>query len=95
MASRARSLNLAPTSALDAEANRQSKRFYDSVRWRRLRALVLAEQPLCLDCEEPAEMVHHLQERTQRPDLELDRANLVALCHACHARRHKGAQRDR
>ena len=47
----------------------------------------------------PAEMVHHLNEVRKRPDLALSkeyvdnktnerRANLIALCNACHEKEH-------
>ena len=92
MPRRPKQVSLSPrnTDPIRSEANS----FYGSVRWRRLRALVLAEQPLCGECEEmPAEMVHHILERNNRPDLELERSNLVALCHACHNRIHKSSRR--
>jgi len=58
--------------------------------WARLRALVLASEPLCRDCASvgrvtPATDVHHIvglrAGGTNEPD------NLMPLCHACHAKR--------
>lgn len=57
-------------------------------RWRRLRAMVLSQEPLCRACLErgattPATDVDHIRPRrlggTDRRD------NLQALCHACHS----------
>lgn len=49
-----------------------------------MRARVLSEQPCCAVCGAPATEVHHLVPVAQGG--MNDRANLVALCHACHAR---------
>jgi 5-methylcytosine-specific restriction endonuclease McrA len=75
-----------------ATDRRADKAFYASTAWRRLRAEVLAEEPLCPDClaegrVEPATEVHHLRERKAAPELALTRDNLQALCHQCHNRR--------
>jgi 5-methylcytosine-specific restriction protein A len=74
----------------------EDKRFYASKAWRRLRALVLREEPLCRPCAAEdrltaAEHVHHIQERKLRPDLALDRGNLEPVCASCHnaKRRHR------
>lgn len=68
--------------------------FYSSARWRTLRRVVLAEQPLCVD---PfgyhaadrrtvlAAEVDHLIPRVDCPDLELDAANCQSLCRSCHS----------
>ena len=55
--------------------------------WRRLRAQVLAEQPLCPECEargviEPATQVHHVNDNA----MDNSRSNLVGLCAPCHSR---------
>ena len=59
--------------------------FYTSSAWRALRAQVLAEEPSCPICRAPTTEVDHLITRRLRPDLELVRANLRALCKACHS----------
>ncbi len=51
---------------------------------------MLADQPLCELCEaegivEAAVEVHHVQPIAQRPDLRLERGNLMCLCVPCHA----------
>lgn len=80
--------------AVDRKAD---KLFYASAPWRKLRSLVLAEQPLCADCRRrgelrPAAHVHHKIERKDRPDLALDHDNLEALCQPCHNRRRRDAR---
>jgi 5-methylcytosine-specific restriction protein A len=64
--------------------------WYRRARWRRLRAVVLADRPLCEDCTEagritPATDVHHTIARKACPDRDLDYTNLRALCASCHA----------
>jgi 5-methylcytosine-specific restriction protein A len=59
--------------------------------WRRLRLVILAEQPLCVFCLEKgrvtaAEHVDHIEPIRDRPDLRLVRSNLRALCARCHNR---------
>lgn len=59
----------------------------NSAAWRKLRAQVLAEQPLCPECEArgeliPALEVHH---KNDNPD-DNSRDNLVGLCRPCHSR---------
>lgn len=49
-----------------------------------MRARVLSEQPLCAVCGAPATEVHHIVPVSQGGTNV--RENLVALCHACHAR---------
>lgn len=54
--------------------------------WRKLRALVLAEQPLCQDCMRrglivPATDVDHADNDASNND----RSNLVGLCKPCHS----------
>ncbi len=64
------------------------KAFYDSRKWRRARLQVLASDPECATegCEQLATDVDHI-----RPIRDggawLDRANLQALCHACHTKK--------
>ena len=69
----------------------EANRFYNSARWRALRAQVLNEFPLCQDCESvEATIGHHVIERSVRPDLELVRSNIRSLCDSCHNATHKG-----
>ena len=59
----------------------------NSEAWYRLRRSVLAEQPLCPECEargviEPATQVHHVNDNA----MDNSRTNLVGLCAPCHSR---------
>jgi 5-methylcytosine-specific restriction endonuclease McrA len=56
----------------------------DGAAWRRLRAVVLREQPLCAHC--------HTAEATDVDHVDNDpsnnaRENLAGLCHECHSRK--------
>jgi 5-methylcytosine-specific restriction enzyme A len=65
-------------------------RFYGSAHWGRLRLAFLAEHPVCARCKRAeATIVHHIQERLERPDLQYDPDNLEALCSPCHTAHHK------
>lgn len=63
----------------------------NSAAWQKLRALVLAHEPLCRDCQgmgriEPATDVDHDDGNPGNNDW----ANLVPRCHSCHS--HKTAR---
>jgi len=51
--------------------------------WRRLRAIVLAAQPICALCQRAAatEVDHRVPKAQEGPD---DLANLQGVCSACH-----------
>jgi len=80
----------------------RNKEYFDLLntrRWRNLRAMYLAEHPLCEDCEAagrttPAEEVHHLTEilsgatADEMMALAYSPDNLRALCADCHHARH-------
>ena len=56
---------------------------YRSKRWRRTRAVVLAEEPMCRSCGLPAQAVDHVID-IALGGAEYDRSNLRPLCHRCH-----------
>lgn len=74
--------------------NKEAKKFYDSKAWRDCRKLALIrDNYLCQECLKydsitPADMVHHIKERTDHPELALTLDNLVSLCNACHNKEH-------
>jgi 5-methylcytosine-specific restriction protein A len=73
----------------DARRGSPSSRGYDRT-WQRLRADYLSSHPLCADCAPlvaVATEVHHIRSIARDPGDRLDRANLMALCRPCHARR--------
>ncbi len=66
------------------------KRLYGLKAWRRLRSLVLADQPLCLDClasgrTTVASELHHKTAHRGNHALFFDQSNLMPLCGPCHA----------
>nr|WP_041795814.1 HNH endonuclease signature motif containing protein [Pararhodospirillum photometricum] len=66
-----------------------SKRGYGA-QWRRLRDLVLADEPLCRECAKvgrvvPATDVDHIIPHRGDDRLFWDRRNLQPLCKACHS----------
>ena len=70
---------------------RERKATYNTSRWGALRAMYLAHNPLCEECQRhgeivPAEQVHHRLDLSVRPDMAFDMANLEALCRPCHSR---------
>ena len=76
------------------------RRLINSARWRRLRAEVLAESPLCPRCAQAglvrsAAEVHHIVPVESGPTpaarerLAYSRTNLTALCRNCHAEVHR------
>lgn len=69
----------------DRDRGSAASRGYDA-RWRRIRALVLAEEPLCQDCLKenvikPATDVDHVDGNVQN----MSRENLRPLCHEHHS----------
>lgn len=74
--------------------NQESRTFYKSKAWEICRQLVLMrDHYLCQDCLKnkqitPADMVHHIKELVDHPELGLSTDNLVSLCNSCHNMRH-------
>jgi 5-methylcytosine-specific restriction protein A len=60
--------------------------FYSSKEWRRMRAIVLRDEPLCA-CGQSSDTVDHIIDRRKRPDLALERSNLKGMCSGCHSRK--------
>jgi 5-methylcytosine-specific restriction endonuclease McrA len=76
----------------------EAERIRNTGRWRWLRKVKLARDPLCEDCRErgriePARQVHHMEPLVRRPDLAYTLENLRSLCTTCHARREAEARR--
>ena len=60
-------------------------RLRSSAAWQRLRAEVRRDEPVCQRCRrEFSAEVHHVVPVDVDPGRSLDRANLRALCRACH-----------
>jgi 5-methylcytosine-specific restriction enzyme A len=67
--------------------------FYRSTEWRKLRAIKVAENPLCEECLKkgiltPTKEVHHIKDISDIPTLEnaLNYNNLMSLCKPCHSK---------
>ncbi|WP_459503071.1 HNH endonuclease [Bacillus sp. C1] len=71
-----------------------AKKFYNSKAWRDCRHLALIrDNYLCQECLKhniitPADMVHHIKERSENPELALTLENLISLCNPCHNKEH-------
>lgn len=81
-----------------------AKRIRSSARWQHVRALKLAQDPLCEDPYqvharsgyiEVAGEVDHVVGLAQRPDLAYTLENLASLCVSCHARKSAGERHER
>jgi 5-methylcytosine-specific restriction endonuclease McrA len=86
---RSRLATAAVRSRGEINQRKEDNRFYASAAWRKLRAEVLRDYPLCEKCREdgiyvPAVDVDHIKPRKKRPDLALERSNLRGLCKSCH-----------
>lgn len=69
---------------------------YDNSRWRKLRLLHLASEPLCRMCAEEgrttaANVVDHVKAHKGNETLFWDQGNWQSLCKACHDR-HKQSE---
>lgn len=60
--------------------------FYKSPRWRKLRKLHLASEPLCRECGAPARVVDHIERIAAGGD-RYDQNNLQSMCDTCHNRK--------
>ena len=70
----------------DAHRRPERHAFYHSREWRALSRLVLKEQPYCA-CGAKTRQADHILSIKARPDLALDRGNVVARCRPCHSRK--------
>lgn len=66
----------------------QGKNIYWTNRWKKARAVVLSEEPLCRMCgrfgiNTPATVVDHIYEIKDGAD-PFERSNMQPLCRACH-----------
>ena len=62
-------------------------KWYTKPRWRRLRAYMLAQNPLCVACGGAAEILDHVQPHRGNEDLFYDPMNLQSMCKSCHDRK--------
>jgi 5-methylcytosine-specific restriction enzyme A len=83
------------TASLVRTSKKTVERGYDAT-WKKLRALFIAENPICKHCDERniitvATDVDHIIDIVKRPDLRLEWTNLQALCKRCHGRKTRAA----
>lgn len=82
-----------------SKRSNKSSRYYNDIRWKRLRNWYIEQNPLCEVCLEqgistPAEEIHHKREilsgqsDEERFELLLDIDNLQALCKSHHIEEH-------
>ncbi len=83
----------------------ERRKIYKSTRWRKLRALKIAEQPLCEMCLKEgkttiAEDVHHIEsfmstdDKVLRIALAYDYENLMSICKMHHQMIHNKSNRN-
>lgn len=81
------------------QPKRDDWREYDR-RWRRLSAIVAAEEPLCRMCliagkVTPREHTDHIIPIEVNPALKYVRENLQSLCRSCHTRKTMADRKER
>lgn len=75
--------------------DKDSASFYNSKAWRNKRKEIMNNYGgLCQRCLEDdmikeADVIDHIQELKDNPDLALDNDNLIPLCHSCHNKKTK------
>lgn len=83
----------------ESSLDEERKKIYQSERWRRLRAIKFAANPLCEICQKkgiatPTEDIHHIisfvgvDDTDRRYRLAYDYDNLMSLCKKCHQEIH-------
>lgn len=59
---------------------------YHTPEWRALKRRTVEEHPWCAMCGAAGRLeVHHIKPVRCHPELMLEPANLMVLCHACHS----------
>ena len=84
---------------LRSEEAKEYRKLYDLRAWRKLRRLVLTEDPLCAMCAAidrvtVADVVDHIVPHKGDLTLFFARENLQPLCDTCHSK-HKQREEDR
>lgn len=70
----------------DAHQRPARHAFYRTPEWRALSKQVRREQPWCA-CGAKTTQADHIKSVRERPDLKLERSNLVGMCRPCHSRK--------
>ena len=62
----------------------QNSKFYESTAWRKLRAMFIRTNPVCIECGRTGAVVDHIVRVNDDPDRALEWSNLQTMCHRCH-----------
>jgi hypothetical protein len=79
-----------------ARSTDETRRMYQSARWRKFRAWILNRSPMCARlvrgeaCRYPATIIHHLIDPAFRPDLFVTASNVCPTCALHHPAGVKG-----
>lgn len=73
----------------ETQSEKKTDKFYYSSPWRKLRAFILAEDPLCYYCslsdkKRLATIADHYRPRKLFPELQLIHTNIKGSCDHCH-----------
>jgi len=83
-----------PRTCTDTIAKKARHKIYNNRRWRKIRALKFANDPLCEVCilegrVTTTEVIHHIIPIDIDPKLAYEYSNLMAICHECHGKIHQ------
>lgn len=71
-----------------ARYNADTRKWYSTEAWKALRLSVLAEQPICRDCQvKPSTIADHVVPHRGSAALFWDRTNIQGLCTGCHGKK--------
>ncbi len=65
------------------QRNQESDKFYHSRAWKNKREQILSNNPFCVSCGKPAQMVDH-KVAIKDGGSKLDDENLQPMCNPCH-----------
>jgi len=68
--------------------NAETRKRYSTEAWKTLRAIVLGQQPVCVECQRaPSTTVDHIVPHRGEYALFWDITNLAGMCRECHSRK--------
>ncbi len=73
--------------------NRADERLRKTTEWRKMSDYLLAREPLCQICGEPAGLRHHIIEPRGDASLFFDENNTASVCIECHNKVHAAYKR--
>jgi 5-methylcytosine-specific restriction protein A len=66
-----------------SKARVERNKIYGTAQWRKLRLIHIRQQPLCVECNAPGQVVDHITPIRMGGE-PFDMANLQTMCHKCH-----------